>query len=69
MEQIPMAGTEAKFKLLDKLIKLFKEAKAKGGDEELELWKEKAKKEVLIDAIGCSEEVADQYIKEALERI
>lgn len=67
-EQATNKGLEARFKLLDKLILLFKEA-AKKGDNELTHWKEKAKSEILIDGIGCSEKVADQYIKTALERI
>jgi hypothetical protein len=61
-------GLELKFELLEKLITLFSKAK-KNGPVDLARWASKAKNEVLIGGIGQSEEVADQYINAALERI
>lgn len=62
------SGTQAKFKLLDKIIKVLSAAK-KVSSAEIDVQAKKIKKEVLIDGIGCSEEIADKYITQAKERI
>lgn len=56
----------AQFTLLERVIKMLSDAKKAG---ELDQWVAKVRQEVLIDQIGCSVKVADDYITAALERI
>jgi len=57
---------DVKFALLERLIDLLGRAKKAG---ELDKWVLKVKQDVLITQAGCSEAVADEYIKAALNRI
>lgn len=62
------SGTQAKFTLLEKIIEVLSAAK-KVSPKEIEVQAEKIKKEILINGIQCSEEVANKYIAQAKERI
>lgn len=57
-------GTEIRFQLLDKLINVFRSY----PKEDLQHWTNKVKQEVLIKQAGCTEEVAEQWINQALAR-
>ncbi len=65
--EIEVSGAlDVKFALLEKLIDIFRKAKEAG---ELDKWVSKARQESLINQMGCSEAVADNYIRAALDRI
>jgi hypothetical protein len=57
---------DVKCALLEKLIDIFGNANETG---ELDKWVDKVKQEFLIKQLGCSEAVANKYIKAALDRI
>ena len=57
---------DVKFSLLEKLIDIFRKAREAG---ELDKWISKVRQDSLIKQMGCSEAVADSYIKAALDRI
>jgi len=59
-------GLDAKFGLLEKIIKVFSQAKK---DRELDKWVFQVRQDILVKRIGCSEDVADRYIEAALNRI
>ena len=61
-------GLNVKFKVLNHIITIFNASK-KVGDNELAKSIARVKQEFLITKIGCSEEVADSYIKAALDRM
>lgn len=62
--ELPSA-LDKKFELLEKIIELFKAAKADGT---LEKQIARVKSDVLIARLGCSEKAADTYIQAALQR-
>jgi hypothetical protein len=62
--ELPSA-LDKKFELLEKIIELFKVAKAEGS---LEKQIARVKSDVLIARLGCSEQAADTYIQAALQR-
>lgn len=65
--EIELGGAlDVKFALMEKLIDIFREAKEAG---ELDKWVSKVREESLINQMGCSETVADNYIKAALGRL
>ena len=65
--KIELTGAlDVKFALLEKLIEIFRKAREAG---ELDKWVSKVRQESLINQMGCSEAVADNYIKAALDRI
>lgn len=65
--EIELSGAlDVKFALLEKLIDIFRKAKETG---DLDKWVSKVRQESLINQMGCSEAVADNYVKAALDRI
>jgi hypothetical protein len=67
-EIILSKSMEAKFKVLNKIIELFKIAKSVNNKKLKEMVK-KTKQEFLIDTVGCTDEAAQSYIDAALARI